>query len=170
MTVKFRRDSLAAAAPPRNRYEFRPGQSGPHARRRLLYIYLAVIALASASLVFHFLGANRLNRWLPERPGEAVVVEKLSDDRDGATVYRLRVRVAVPPASPAEADLVPEDYAGRGEAIGPHELEDVVTTPQVDWAAVEAGTRLRASYQLNIPRSKIMVRALYLDHLDASEK
>ncbi len=168
MAVKFRRDSLAAAEPPHNRYEMRPGQSGQPARRRLLYIYVVVVVLAGASIVVHFLTKNQLNRWLPERPGEAVVVEKLAPEGDGPAAYRLRVRVAVPAASPQEAGYLPEDFPERDEALRARELEDDVVTPEADWQSVETGTRLRASYQLNIPRTKIMIRALYLDHLGSA--
>ncbi len=166
MPVKFTRDSISGAHhAPANRYEIRPGQSGPPARRRLLFIYVALIVLAGASIVVHFLSTNRINRWLPERPGTAVVVEKLPAT-DESPRYRLRIRVEVPAATPDEAALLPDEYPDRATALGPQELDDIVETPEADWASVEPGTRLRASYQLNIPRSKVVVRALYLDHLD----
>lgn len=168
MAVKYRRETLSGPqGAPSNRYEIRPGQSGAPARRRLLYLYVAIVVLAAASLVVHFLSENRINRWLPERPGQAVVEEKISGDPGTRPRYQLRVRVLVPPATPEEAALLPEDHPDRDEALGPQELYDEIETPEADWAAVEPGTPLRASYQINIPRTKIVVRSLYLDHLNS---
>jgi hypothetical protein len=153
--------------PPSNRYEFRPGQSGPGARRRLLIIYFALVALAGISLMVHFVLTNQMNRWLQERPGPAVVLEKLAPgDTTPSSGFALRIQVLVPEATPEEAALLPEDYPDRENAIGPQELEDVVETPEADWASVDVGTRLRASYQINIRRTKVAVRALYLDRLN----
>ena len=169
MTVKYRRQTLSGGShDPAGRYELRPGQSGAPARRRLLYIYLAVAILAAASLLFHYLTTHRMSRWLPERSGTAVVVEKLAEGSGSETRYSLRVRVLVPAASPAEAALVPEDFPDRDEIVGPRQLEDTVATPFEDWSSVDAGTRLRASYQINIPRSGVTIHSLYLDSLDDS--
>jgi hypothetical protein len=135
-----------------------------------MYIYLAVAILAVASLMFHFLATHRAGRWLPERSGPAIVLENLSKPGATGTRYTLRVRVLVPPASPEEARLLAADEPDRDELLGARGLEDTVETPVEDWNTVEPGARLRASYQINIERTRIIVRALYLDHLDPSPR
>lgn len=169
MAVKYRRETLSREALHHgHRYEIRPGQGGPRARRRLLFIYFAVIVLAAGSLVFHYLSQNQINRWLPERPGQALVLEKHTTPGTYGPRHLLRVRLFVPAATGDEAAFLPEDFPDRDAAIGPKEFEQDVETPQQDWESVSAGARLRASYQINIRRTDVMIRALYLDHLDAA--
>ena len=171
MAVKYTRETLSGPqGAPSNRYEIRPGQSGAPARRRLLVVYAAVIVLTGASLAVHFLSQNQLNSWLPERPGEARVVEKLEEDAGGRTRYLLRVAVRVPPATPSEAALLPENHPERDAVLAAKQLEDTIETPEADWRSVDVGTHIRASYQINIPRTKVLVRGLYLDHMDKGDE
>ncbi len=165
MTVKYtRRTATEQAGHPPNRYEVqrRLGPSNP--RHRLLVIYIGIGLVSIILLLYHLLSKDRTRQWLPERRGEAVVVDKDTiDSADGGeTRYLLQLRLAVPAASAPEAAYVPEGTANRESIVGPRAFTEVVETTADDWASVDVGTRLGASYQITASRDRIRIRSLDL--------
>jgi len=134
-------------------------------RRKAVAIVLAVVGLFSVAVFLVWAGksltASRVDRWLPARPGSAVILNKASADSGPALV----VRVEVPEASPAEAALLPSELDGRAAMLPARSFEATVPVTVEQWETIEPGARVRAIYQINVRRSEIFVSALYLDTL-----
>lgn len=131
----------------------------------------AAIVLATSVLAWAAWSASvsRLDRWYPGRSGDVLVLEKTKRGAPGAEEFSLRVRLDVPPASPADAARIPANVEGREALIGPRTFALEVPVERAKWDAVEPGVRLRAMYQLNVRRTEAFVRTLYLDALGTSK-
>jgi hypothetical protein len=134
-------------------------------RGKRIAIVSAVAFLLSVVVLLIWAGrsltAARVDRWLPARPGDAVVLGKA--EADGKPV--LMVRVAVPESAPAEATLLPASLPGRDAMIAAKTFEATVPVTGEQWRTIEVGARVRALYQINARRSDIFVTGLYLDKL-----
>jgi len=108
------------------------------------------------------LQSNRLNRWLPERSGSAVVLDKT---QRGADLF-LRIRLAVPAASPAEATLLPDGAAGRETMLAARTFDATAHVDRAQWDAAQPGMRVRALYHINVRRSAVFVPTVYLDSME----
>ncbi len=139
----------------------------PSSHRRFLILTSAAISLVvlAGSLVWtaRTLQANRLNRWLPERSGGAVVLEKTKRGDD----CLLQIRLNVPAASPTEASFIPEGVNGRDAMLAARTFDTAAHVDQAQWDAAEPGMRVRAVYHINAGRSKVFVPTLYLDAMDS---
>jgi hypothetical protein len=136
----------------------------------LLAAFLLAALAGALAWAARSLTASRLDRWHPGRSGDVVVLEKLMSGSPGAEEYALRVRLEVPAASPADADLVPPTVEGRVELLGPRTFEMEVPVDREKWDAVAPGARLRAVYHLNVRRSDAFVASLYLDTFGATQE
>ncbi len=136
-----------------------------HHRPLVITSTIATIVVLVGAVVWtaQTLQSHKLNRWLPERAGNATV---LSKGERGADLM-LEIRLDVPPASPAEAALIPEDTEGRDAMVGAHTFETSVHVDRAQWDAAQPGTRLRAMYHINAQRSEVFVPTVYLDAMDA---
>ncbi len=134
-------------------------------RRKLAAIGIAIALLLSVAIFLIWAGqsltASRVDRWLPERAGDAVVLAKV---KPGGTPVLL-IRVEVPEASPAEAALLPASLDGRDAMLGARVFEKPVLVSAEQWDTIEPGAPVRAMFQINVRRSDIFVAALYLDAL-----
>ncbi len=134
-------------------------------RKKIVAITAAVAALLAVAVFLVWaarsLTASRVDRWLPARAGDAVVLEKAKLE-EGPT---LLVRVEVPAASPSEAALLPMDLAGREAMLTAKTFEKWVPVGADKWDTIERDARMRAMFQVNVRRSDIFVTGLYLDAL-----
>jgi hypothetical protein len=134
-------------------------------RGKQIAIVSAVAFLLSVVVFLVWAGrsltAARVDRWLPARPGDAVVLGKARAEDKPV----LMVRVEVPEAVPAEAALLPAAMAGRTDMVQAKTFDATVPVTEDQWRTIEAGARIRAMYQINARRSEIFVTGLYLDKL-----
>lgn len=140
--------------------------SPPPLRRPLIIgATLLTLIVIAGSLVWtaRTLQSNRLNRWLPERSGSAVVQGKSQRGAD----YLLKIRLEVPAAAPAEAALIPEDVDRRDTMLAARSLDATVHVDRAQWDAAQPGMRVRALYHINVQRSAVFVPTVYLDAMDA---
>lgn len=132
-------------------------------RRKRTAILMAIAMLLGVAIFLVWAGksltASRVDRWLPARAGDAVVLAKVKED--GAPM--LMVRVEVPEASPEEAALLPADLAGREAMLPARAFEKSVPVTAEQWDTIEVGADVRAMYQINVRRADIFVAALYRD-------
>lgn len=163
MAIKYKREGVQkSGSNADNKYVVRRGLFGNNPRRRLMVIYLGLSVMWISLLAFHFLSGSRMNRWLPERMGDGQITEKYIEDEGGESEqYVVHVQVSVPPAAPTEAEYVVPDAADRARLVGELELGDDVETDIASWSSVSPGTAVRVSYQINMQRSKIIIRSLY---------
>ena len=138
----------------------------PPALRRPLIVAAAVITLIviAGSLVWtaRTLQSNRLNRWLPERSGSAVVQGKSQRGTD----YLLEIRLDVPAAAPVEAALIPDSVDGRETMVAARSFDATVHVDRAQWDAARPGMRVRALYHINAQRSDVFVPTVYLDAME----
>jgi len=168
MAIKYTREEFDyEAGASRNRYEVKSRLGTGDPKRRLLFIYMGLLFAAFVIFLYQYLVGARMSRWLPERSGDAVVVEKDVERGEDGRRHLLVVNVLVPEASATEAGYV-EDGPERAARIGPLEFLEIVEVPEADWESVEAGAELRVRYLINMQRNEILVRSLYLDRFGSS--
>lgn len=121
-------------------------ETGTHLspRRRLLYIYIGILAFVVLMLLFYGLGLQHSLALLPEEEGVGEVVAK--DTRDGSYVVTVAIDVAAS-----------EDAGAAVET-----LTDDVRVPAESYELVEVGDPLHVTYQLNQARTGVVVRELRL--------
>lgn len=144
----------------------RTAPAPPQHRRPLVIastIVTVIVLIGAAIWTERTLQSHRLNRWLPERAGDATVLDKSERGAD----LLLEIRLEVPAASPAEATLIPEDVEGRETLIGVRSFDTTVHVDRAQWDAAQPGTRLRAMYHINAQRSEVFVPTVYLDAMGA---
>lgn len=144
----------------------RTAPAPPTLRRPLIIAALVVtLIVIVGSLVWtaRTLQANRMNRWLPERSGSAVVQGKSQRGTD----YLLEIRLDVPAAAPVEAALIPNSVDGRETMVAARTFDATVHVDRVQWDAARPGMRVRALYHINAQRSAVFVPTVYLDAMDA---
>jgi hypothetical protein len=138
----------------------------PAYRRPLVLVSAAVtIVILGALLVWmtRSLQSSKLDRWQPERTGNAEVLEKTRRGED----FILQIRLEVPAASPADAALIPADADGRNAMLPARTIDAAVHVDREQWDAAEPGMRVRALYHINVRRSDVFVPTVYLDAMEA---
>lgn len=165
VAIKYRREGFhRQPLGAENRYEVRTPFTMKDPRRRLLIIYVGICVVSILLLASHFMFEFNQTDWLPERAGQGLIIEK-QIQREGSPDERflLIIRVSVPPADPAEADLIPPGQADRGRALGPLELTDPVTTTEEDWRSVAAGLPVRVTYRIDSQRTRVLIESVELE-------
>ena len=139
------------------------GRSPKNTRQRLLFIYIGLGAASVFLLMFQYMGKNALERWLPERNGEGVVIEKiLETDDNGVASFFLAIEVNVPPASELEAGYLMGENDDVAVRSGERVLGQKMATDPVSWEAVSEGTVILVDYQINMQRDDIIIRGVSL--------
>lgn len=119
-------------------------ETGSHLapRRRLLYIYIGILAFVVLMLLFYGLGLQQNLAMLPEEDGIGVVVDK----QTASNAYVVKVEVDVLESDAPNAAVVT--------------LTDDVRVPEESYELVSIGDSLHVTYQVNEGRTAIVVRQL----------
>jgi hypothetical protein len=134
-----------------------PRRSPKVIKRRLLYINMGVLMVTVLLFLYAVTSGKHGERMLPRRPGEGTVVAKAIEETGGRKEYYLDIAVAVPPAEPHEAKLVPEDVENREERIGALTLTHRRAIDPAAWDYFTVGQSVDVMYQIDVSRTKVFV-------------